>query len=182
MVVAVTLLSSLLLLSVVSGAQELGTAVLNGDVTDPQGAVVIGAHVIARRLATGVQRTSVTNHVGLFAFNNLAPGPYEVRVEAAGFAPATATVRLEVGQQASLKFPLTIEQEKATIVIDDRDSIPLINTVTSVVDGVINAQKIDNLPLNGGNFLERARLIRGTTMPPISDPPNASTASIAATG
>jgi hypothetical protein len=123
-VVAVTILSGVLLLSVVSGAQELGTAVLNGDVTDPQGAVVIGAQVTARSVSTGVQRTSVTNHVGLFVFNNLAPGPYEVRVEAKGFAPATATVHLEVGQQASLKFPLTIEQEKTTIVIDDSDSIP----------------------------------------------------------
>jgi len=73
--ITVTILSSLLPLSVVSGAQELGTAVLNGDVTDPQGAVVIGAHVIARSLATGVQRTSVTNHVGLFAFNNLDSRP-----------------------------------------------------------------------------------------------------------
>ncbi|HTE91004.1 MAG TPA: carboxypeptidase-like regulatory domain-containing protein, partial [Terriglobales bacterium] len=119
-VAAVTILSSLLLLSVVSGAQELGIAVLSGDVTDPQGAVVIGAQVTARSVGTGVQRTSVTNHVGLFVFNNLAPGPYEVRVEASGFAPAQSTVRLEVGQQASLKFPLTIEQEKTTIVIDDR--------------------------------------------------------------
>ena len=117
--VAVTILSTLLLLSVVTGAQELGTAVVNGEVTDPQGAVVLGAHVTARSLSTGVQRTSVTNRVGLFAFNNLAPSAYEVRVEAAGFAPAQSTVRLEVGQQASLKFPLTIEQEKTTIVIDD---------------------------------------------------------------
>src|SRR5439155_21666380 len=99
MVVAVTILSSLLLLSVVSGAQELGTAVLNGDVTDPRGAVVIGAHVIARSLATGVQRTIVTIHVGVFAFNNLAPGAYDVRVEAAGVVPVTATVRLGVGHQ-----------------------------------------------------------------------------------
>jgi outer membrane receptor protein involved in Fe transport len=182
MVVAVTILSSLLLLSVVSGAQELGTAVLNGDVTDPQGAVVIGAQVTARSVSTGVQRTSVTNHVGLFVFNNLAPGPYEVRVEAKGFAPATATVHLEVGQQASLKFPLTIEQEKTTIVIDDSDSIPLINTVSSVVDGVINAQQIDNLPLNGRNFLELALLIPGNTIAPNFDPTKSSTVVISSAG
>ena len=182
LVVAVTILSSLLLLSVVSGAQELGTAVLNGDVTDPQGAVVLGAHVTARSLSTGVQRTSVTNHVGLFVFNNLAPGQYEVRVEATGFAPAQATVRLEVGQQASLKFPLTIEQEKTTIVIDDSDSIPLINTVSSVVDGVINAQQIDNLPLNGRNFLELALLIPGNTIAPNFDPTKSSTVVISSAG
>src|SRR5213083_1268374 len=181
-VVAVTILSSLLLLSVMSGAQELGTAVLNGDVTDPHGAVVLGAHVTARSLATGVQRTSVTNHVGLFVLNNLAPGQYEVRVEAKGFAPAQATVRLEVGQQASLKFPLTIEQEKTTIVIDDSDSIPLINTVSSVVDGVINAQQIDNLPLNGRNFLELALLIPGNTIAPNFDPTKSSTVVISSAG
>ena len=181
-VVVVTILFSLLLLSVVSGAQELGTAVLNGDVTDPQGAVVLGAHVTARSLATGVQRTSVTNHFGLFVFNNLAPGQYEVRVEATGFAPAQATVRLEVGQQASLKFLLTIEQEKTTIVIDDSDSIPLINTVSSVVDGVISAQQIDNLPLNGRNFLELALLIPGNTIAPNFDPTKSSTVVISSAG
>jgi outer membrane receptor protein involved in Fe transport len=181
-VVVVTILFSLLLLSVVSGAQELGTAVLNGDVTDPQGAVVLGAHVTARSLATGVQRTSVTNHVGLFVFNNLAPGQYEIRVEATGFAPAQATVRLAVGQQASLKFPLTIEQEKTTIVIDDSDSIPLVNTVSSVVDGVISAQQIDNLPLNGRNFLELALLIPGNTIAPNFDPTKSSTVVISSAG
>jgi hypothetical protein len=181
-VVAVTILSGLLLLSVVSGAQELGTAVLNGDVTDPQGAVVLGAHVTARSLATGVQRTSVTNHVGLFVFNNLIPGSYEVRVEATGFAPATANVRLEVGQQASLKFPLTIEQEKTTIVIDDTDWVPLVNTMTSVVDGVINTQQIENLPLNGRNFLELALLIPGNTIAPNFDPTKSSTVVISSAG
>jgi len=179
-VAAVTILSSLLLLSVVSGAQELGIAVLSGDVTDPQGAV--GAQVTARSVGTGVQRTSVTNHVGLFVFNNLAPGPYEVRVEATGFAPATSTIRLEVGQQASLRFPLTIEQEKTTIVIDDSDSIPLINTVSSVVDGVIDAQQIDNLPLNGRNFLELALLIPGNTIAPNFDPTKSSTVVISSAG
>jgi len=181
-VAAVTILSSVLLLSVISGAQELGTAVLSGDVTDPQGAVVLGAHVTARSAATGVQRTSVTNHVGLFVLNNLAPGQYEVRVEATGFAPAQATVRLEVGQQASLKFPLTIEQEKTTIVIDDSDAIPPINTVSSVVDGVINAQQIDNLPLNGRNFLELALLIPGNTIAPNFDPTKSSTVVISSAG
>jgi len=181
-VVAVIILSGSFLLSVVSGAQELGSAVLNGNVTDPQGAVVLDAHVTARSLATGIQRTNLTNHLGLFVFNNLAPGQYEVRVEASGFAPATATVRLEVGQQASLKFPLTIEQEKTTIVIDDSDSIPLINTVSSVVDGVINAQQIDNLPLNGRNFLELALLIPGNTIAPNFDPTKSSTVVISSAG
>jgi outer membrane receptor protein involved in Fe transport len=162
-------------------AQELGTAVLNGDVTDPEGALVGSAQVSAKNTATGIQRATTTGGAGLFVFNNLPPGQYEVRVEAKGFAPSTATVRLEVGQQANLKVALSIEEKKTTIIIDDTDSI-LVNTVSSVVDGVVNAHQIENLPLNGRNFLELALLIPGNNVAPNFDPTKANTVVISSAG
>jgi len=76
-----------------------------------------------------------------------------VRAEAKGFAPSVSRLSLHVGQQANLRLRLSVEAAKTTIVIDDRDSVPLVNTVSSVVDGVIDARQIENLPLNGRNFL-----------------------------
>jgi len=73
------LVLNLILITVTARAQELGTAVLKGDITDPQGAVVTNARVIARNTATGVERSTVSTNAGLFAFNDLAPGVYEVR-------------------------------------------------------------------------------------------------------
>lgn len=103
------LLACLLLLTAGLAAQELGTAILNGDVTDPQGAVVANAQVTAKNTATSVERTTTSSSAGLFVFNDLVPGKYEVRVEAKGFNPSLATVPLQVGQQINLKVRLTVE-------------------------------------------------------------------------
>ena len=175
-------LSSLVLILGGAHAQELGTAILNGDVTDPQGAVVANAQVSARNAATGAQRTTITGSAGLFILNDLTPGVYEVRVEATGFLPSVTTARLQVGQQANLKIRLTVEGGKTTIIIDDTDNVPLVNTVSSVVDGVINAHQIENLPLNGRNFLELALLTPGNTIAPNFDPTKANTVVISSAG
>ncbi len=176
------LVLNLILITIAARAQELGTAVLKGDITDPQGAVVTNARVIARNTATGVERSTVSTNAGLFAFNDLAPGVYEVRAEAKGFAPSVSKMGLQVGQQANLKLRLSVEGANTTIVIDDRDSVPLVNTVSSVVDGVIDARQIENLPLNGRNFLELALLTPGNTIAPNFDPTKANTVVISSAG
>lgn len=164
------------------GAQELGTAVLNGDVSDPQGAVVSGAQVSARNVANGATRTTTSSKAGLFVFNDLVPGAYLVKVEAAGFATVEATLRLQVGQQANLPIHLSLQKAQTTIQIDDGDSSELVNTVSSVVDGVVNSRQIDNLPLNGRNFLELALLMPGNTLAPNFDPTKTNTVVISSAG
>ena len=165
-----------------TAAQELGTAVLNGDVTDPQNAVVSGARVSARNAATGAKRTTTSSKAGLFVFNNLEPGAYEVEVEASGFAPAQAIVRLQVGQQANLPIRLSVQKAETTIKIDDSEGPELVNTVSSVVDGVVSARQIDNLPLNGRNFLELALLMPGNAPAPNFDPTKTNTVVISSAG
>jgi hypothetical protein len=165
-----------------ANAQELGTAVLNGDVSDPQGAVVSGARVSVRNAATGAARTTSTSKAGLFVFNNLDPGAYRVEVEASGFAPLEAMVRLQVGQQANLPIRLSVQKAETTIEIDDREATQVVSTVTSVVDGVVSSRQIDNLPLNGRNFLELALLMPGNTPAPNFDPTKANTVVISSAG
>jgi carboxypeptidase family protein/TonB-dependent receptor-like protein len=175
-------LGMIFFLAVSARAQELGTAVLNGDVTDPQGAIVNGAEVVALRTATGVERTTVTNGSGLFVFNDLVPGEYEVRVTTKGFSVFTAQIRMEVGQEADLKIQLSLASAKTTIQITDSDAGSQVNTVSSVVDGVVNARQIDNLPVNGRNFLELALLMPGNTIAPNFDPTKAETIVISSAG
>ncbi len=176
------LLACLLLLTCGLGAQELGTAILSGNVTDPQGAVIVNAQVTAKNIATSTERTTASSTAGLFAFNDLAPGKYEVRVEAKGFNPSLATVPLEVGQQVNLKIRLTVEGQQSVVQIDDTDSEVLVNTTSSVVDGVVTARQIDNLPLNGRNFLELSLLMPGNTNAPNFDPTKAKTVVISSAG
>jgi outer membrane receptor protein involved in Fe transport len=175
-------LSLVLFLAVPDFAQELGSGVISGEVSDPQGAVVRNAQVSAIQKNTGLERKTTTNASGFFAFNNLAPGAYEVRVVAAGFADHVSPVQLEVGQQTSLKVRLGLQQEQTVINIDDTDAIPLVDTASSVVDGVVNSQQIDNLPLNGRNFLELALLTPGNTIAPNFDPTKQGTVVISSAG
>jgi len=165
-----------------AGAQELGTAVLNGDVSDPQGAVVSGAQVSARNAATGEERTTETSKAGLFVINGLQPGAYEIEVAASGFAPVQAIVRLQVGQQANRPFRLSVKKAETTIQIDDVEATEVVNTVSSVVDGVISSRQIDNLPLKGRNFLELALLMPGNTPAPNFDPTKTNTVVISSAG
>lgn len=178
---AVLIFLTLALVVLAAQSQELGTAVLNGDVTDPQGAVVNGAAVTVENKATGMQRASISK-AGLFTFNNLAPGKYELRVEATGFASFVQPVQVEVGQQATLKVRLTVAKQQTTIEINDSDAMQQVNTASSVVDGVVNSHQIDNLPLNGRNFLELALLMPGNTLAPNFDPTKANTVVISSAG
>ena len=166
--------------SVFMASQELATSILSGQVSDPQGAALKGASVDARAVSTGIERSVSTNSEGVFVFNNLEPGQYEVQVVANGFASFSAKVSLEVGEQKKLKAVLGIESAKTTVNV--QDDAQQVNTSSSVVDGVVNAQQIDNLPLNGRNFLELALLMPGNTIAPNFDPTKANTVVISSAG
>jgi len=178
----ILVVSCVLFWTLTSHAQELGTAVLNGDVTDPQGAVVSGAQISARNLATGATRSTTSSKAGLFVFNDLPPGTYQIKAESSGFAASLATVRLQVGQQANLPIRVSVGRAQTTIEVEDVDATELVNTVSSVVDGVVNTRQIDSLPLNGRNFLELALLMPGNTLAPNFDPTKANTVVISSAG
>jgi len=165
-----------------AAAQQLGTAILNGVVTDPQGALVANAQVTATNPSTKVVRSTTSSASGLFVFNDLAPGRYEVRVESKGFNPWQAMVPAEVGQQVNLKIRLVVGGQKSVVEINDTDNELLVDTTSSVVDGVVTAHQIDNLPLNGRNFLELSLLMPGNIIAPNFDPTKAETVVISSAG
>ena len=180
---AVIMFAVLACMATPCAAQELGTAGLRGQVYDPSGAVVKGAHVTLRNASTGVTREATSSEGGLFSFYNLEPGSYEVKVTGSGFADYTSQVRLAVGQQQEVQAKLLIAGEKYAVAIDEAMAQEnLVNTTTSVVDGVVSSQQIDNLPLNGRNFLELALLIPGNTEAPNFDPTKTNTVVISSAG
>jgi carboxypeptidase family protein/TonB-dependent receptor-like protein len=167
--------------SVVNG-QQAATASLSGRVLDPNGAVIPGASVIATHNATGIKRETQTNDEGLFVITSLAAGEYEVRVKAQGFADHLIThLPLLVGQATALNVPLEVGRIEDSPG-DLYGEAPLVDTSTSVVDGVISAKEIDSLPLNGRNFLELALLIPGNSPAPNFDPTKTNTVVISSAG
>ncbi|PYX49682.1 MAG: hypothetical protein DMG79_08015, partial [Acidobacteria bacterium] len=175
-------IATLLLFATACFAQELGTGLISGEVSDPAGAVVRNAQVTAVQKSTGLERKTTTNGAGFFAINSLAPGTYELRVVATGFADYVSPLQLEVGQQSSFKVRLGVQTQQTVINIDDTGSIPLVDTTSSTVDAVVNAEQIDNLPLNGRNFLELALLTPGNTIAPNFDPTKQGTVVISSAG
>src|SRR5919202_859452 len=67
---------------------QTAAATIVGTVVDPRGAVVAGANVVARNTETGIERNTQTTSDGLYRFDNLPPGVYDVRVQAQGFSAA----------------------------------------------------------------------------------------------
>jgi outer membrane receptor protein involved in Fe transport len=172
------------LLALVSHAQQSATATLSGIVTDPNGAVIVGAQVAAIQKATGVQRETTTNSEGLYVLTNLAPGEYEVNVKATEFAIKVlkSSIMLQVGQSVTLDATLEINPKTATVTLDEIDNIPLIDTLSSKVDSVVTEREIASLPLNGRNFLELALLVPGNSPAPNFDPTKTNTVLISSAG
>src|SRR6266498_3819629 len=163
-------------------AQQAATATLSGRVLDPNQAFVTGAHVTASQKATGTGRSTATNAEGLFVLTNLPAGEYEVKIQAAGFAPRTVTVTLQVGQNETLNSTLSVGSVSVDSGMIYSDPIGAISTESSLVDGVVSKREIEGLPLNGRNFLELALLIPGNSPAPNFDPTKSNTVVISSAG
>lgn len=147
-------------LSVPASAQE-PTGAIEGTVTDPQQAVVVNASVTARNTDTNLSRTVTTGEDGNFSIRQLPPGNYEVTISGASFKKSVyKDVQVAVGQNAALDAQLQIggAAEEVTIV---GSSEAQIDRVDHNVSGVVGTVQIQNLPLNGRNFLDLAQLQPG---------------------
>src|ERR1700687_4257518 len=93
----------------VSGQAASGTATIGGLVIDPSGAVIPGAGIVARNVATNATRTLQSNDARLYEAVSLQPGDYEVRALKAGFATLTRTgIRVAVGQRARVDLEMKV--------------------------------------------------------------------------
>lgn len=166
-----------------AAAQQAATATLIGRVTDEAGAVIVGAKVSAKQFDTGIQRETTTNAEGVFIFTNLAPGEYEVSAQSSGFnRKVLSPVGVRVGQSTSLDLTLFVPGVIADIDMIPSDYASLVSTSASVVDGVISRRTIENLPLNGRNFLELALLVPGNAPAPNFDPTKTNSVLISSAG
>jgi hypothetical protein len=128
-------------------------------VSDPSGAVVVGAKTAITNIATGQVVNFTTNSSGAYNSGALVPGNYRVQVSAKGFSSAETSVTVRVGNTATANVNLQVGDAKQVIEVQ---SPPLqVNTEQATVQGVLNEQQIENLPVNGRNFLDLAQLEPG---------------------
>src|SRR6267378_2877240 len=153
-------LAVVLMLPLVMLAQTtVSTSSIVGTVTDPSGAVVSGAKIAITNVATGQNIELTSNSSGSYNSGAIAPGTYKVQVSAKGFNKVDTTVPVQVGNTATVNTKMTLGQESTTIEV--QGSSMQVNTEQAIVQGVLTSQQIENLPVNGRNFLDLAQLEPG---------------------
>ncbi|MFZ0296066.1 MAG: TonB-dependent receptor [Candidatus Sulfotelmatobacter sp.] len=158
-VAAVSLLC-LALCSVALFAQTtISTGSIQGSITDPSGAVVSGAKISIVNKATGRVINTKSTSAGAYTSGALTPGDYTLRVEAHGFKTSEGAVTVQVGVTASGNIKLQLGE--ASQVVQVRATEIAVNTQQATVQGVLTSQQIENLPINGRNFLDLAQLEPG---------------------
>jgi hypothetical protein len=150
---------------------QLATGSIQGLISDKSGAVVPNADVVATNSATGLSRTVKSNTDGLYDFPNLPPGDYTVSAEVGGFTKQVFEhVVLTVSAEQSVNFELGLGSQTETVTVTG--GAPVVDTVSSTVAPVVNAQTIVDLPLNGRDWGQLAILQPGVaparTQPAVS--------------
>jgi hypothetical protein len=138
---------------------SVSTGSISGTVLDPQGGTVPNAKVNISSKDSGKSISLETNGEGSFTSGGLAPGNYTVRVEAKSFKTYQTSVAVQVGQIATLSAKLEIGD--STSVIEVTSSALQVNSEQATVQDVLTAADIDQLPVNGRNFLDLATLEPG---------------------
>jgi hypothetical protein len=136
------------------------SADLTGTVSDPSKSSVPGATVIATNIATGLARNGVTDANGVYRIPLLPPGEYEVKIQINGFnTQIKKGIRLTVGEIIPLNFE--VSREGAIDSVSVATDQPLIEPERTHQSSTITQRPINNLPINGRNFLDFARLTPG---------------------
>ena len=141
--------------------QNVTSAALSGRIEDARGAVVSGASVTATHLETNQQLTTTSDYEGWFRFPYLRTGGYELTIDAAGFSTVTKQLTVSIGQ--SLDMPVKLDVANVSAQVNIGSDVPIIETVRTQITETIRPNEINELPLNGRNYLDLALLIPGVS-------------------
>jgi hypothetical protein len=144
---------------------QTSSASITGVVKDVSGAVVPRAVIVLRSSATSVERQTLTNESGNYAFLNVLPGPYTLSAEGSGFSRSqTGPITLEVNQSATFDFVLNVGGVEQTVNVN---AVGVnVEFTTAGLGAVVTQRQIADLPLNGRNFTQMLALAPGAS--PIS--------------
>ncbi len=135
-----------------TASAQVNTADLGGQVLDPQGLAVAGAKVTVKNLATGATRTAASNDSGRYSIVGLPPGRYELTLEAQGLAKlVNPEIVLTIGQSAEFDAHMKLQAGAETVTVSE--STELIETRRTAVAETVDQRQIQNLPINGRNYI-----------------------------
>jgi hypothetical protein len=150
----------LLLAGMNAALAQSNYAVVRGSVLDPHHRPVADAHVQIVAQETLAKRDVVSNEAGLYEIAGLQPGTYTLTVDSPGFARATQTIDLEVGQQATVDMSLNVGSESQTVTV--QASGELLKTQDASVGEVVDQRSVESLPLNGRMLIDLVLTVPGS--------------------
>ncbi len=154
-------LSLALLLGPAALSQTI-TASLQGRVADNSGAVLPRANVTATNTETGLSRSTTSDGAGEYKIASLPVGNYKVEAKAGTFQPQSRTISLSIGESATMDFSLVPGQVEQQLTVTAEAA--LIEPTRTSTDTVIEQAQIQNLPVNGRQFIDFALLAPGVTI------------------
>ena len=161
------LLAALMVL-LVSGSRvavaQLSTADIIGTVSDATGAVVSRANVTLVNLDTHDQRVAITSESGDFQFTLLPPGRYSVTVKDTNFKTMTSNLAVAAGDRA--RADLHLETGGVTETVTVEATTPLLQADNATVSSTVTQMAVQDLPLNGRNFVQLVQLVPGANEGP----------------
>ena len=167
-----TVLVFVLLAAVSLSAQTFRGTIL-GTVTDPQGAMVAGAKVTVKNVATGLERTTDTSADGSYAVPELPIGTYTVTVTQTGFQTfVTTNVNVDVATERRIDAAMKTGQVSAKVEVS-AEQLPLMETTSNTFGGVLTQNDVKDLPINGRDYTKLIFLNPGVAGSPdqITDSP-----------
>src|SRR3954467_2086469 len=140
------------LLAALSLSAQTFRGTILGTVTDPSGAVVAGAKVTVKNTGTGLERSTETSGDGSYSLPELPIGTYNVTVSQSGFTTFVATgVTVDVATERRVDAGLKAG-EVSTKVEVSADQLPLVETTSTNLGGVLTASTVEDMPVNGRDY------------------------------
>jgi hypothetical protein len=132
---------------------------IQGTVHDPAAAVVPNAKIQLKNIETSVISTTGSDTEGNYRFISLAPGSYQMTVEASGFSPINLVFSLETSQ--NLNVPVSMKVASAAQTVEITGEVPVLNTSESRNQVTLETQALASLPLAGRNMISLVTLAPG---------------------
>lgn len=133
---------------------------VNGRITDPGGAVIPAATVLAQNEATGVRTEAQSNELGIYVLPFLQPGRYSISVTQPGFKRYQRTgFNLQTADVVNLDIALELGDVTESVTITAE--APLLESASSTVSQMIDSRVVSDMPLSGRRALELTKLIGG---------------------
>ena len=130
---------------------QLNTADILGTVSDSAGGVVPNVKVTAQNIATNDTKTVMTSSTGDYVFNLMIPGQYTITAEAESFKKSTVSLTVSAGDRARADIQLQVGDLSQVVEVEAQS--PALQTDSATLSTVLAAQSVQDLPLNGRNFV-----------------------------